>query len=137
MTAFEIPWHPSVRTLRQFGGLWLVATGLLAWRFGVTFNTIVPLAIAAVAAAIGVSGLLWPCTIRPLFVALMVLTAPIGWAVSNVLLTIVFLGLFTPMGLVFRILGRDAMKRGFDTESETYWQPKVMPADPARYLRAF
>lgn len=137
MAAFDIPWHPSARTLRQFSGLWLTATGLLAWRFGVTPSTLIQFAIAAVAVGIGVSGLLWPWTVRPLFVALMVLTAPIGWAVSHVLLGIVFFGLFTPIGLVFRILGRDALQRSFEADAETYWQPKLMPTDSARYLRTF
>ena len=137
MVGFEIPWRPSTRILRQFSGLWLAATGLMAWRFGVTFSANIPLAIAAIAACIGVSGLLWPWTVRPLFVTLMVVTAPIGWAVSHVLLGIIFFGLFTPIGLVFRILRRDVLQRSFEADAETYWQPKLMPTDSARYLRTF
>ncbi len=137
MTAFDIPWRPSDRTLRQFSGLWLVATSLLALSFGVASSTIASVAITAVGAAIGIGGLLRPRTIRPLFVALMVLTAPIGWAVSQVFLAVVFFGAFTPVAMVFRLLGRDALKREFDADAETYWEPKDMPADPARYLRTF
>ena len=40
----------------------------------------------------------------------MVLAFPIGWTVSLVLLGLVYYGLFTPIGLVFRLVGRDALQ---------------------------
>ncbi len=93
--------------------------------------------ITAIGGCIGIAGLLQPWTIRPLFVGLMVLTAPIGWAVSQVFLAVVFFGVFTPIAMVFRLLGRDALKRDFEADAETYWELKVMPADPVRYFRTF
>ena len=94
--------------IATFQRLWLVATGLLAWSFDVVSGTSASYTIiTAIGGCIGVAGLLLPWTIRPLFVGLMVLTAPIGWAVSQVFLAVVFFGVFTPIAMVFRLLGRD------------------------------
>ena len=41
----------------------------------------------------------------------MVLAFPIGWTVSQVMLAMMFFGLFTPIGLVFRLIGRDPLHR--------------------------
>ena len=137
MSAFAIPWHPSARTLRQFAGLWLVCVGLLAWRCGLGSGHVAGLALGALALGAGVSGLLRPAWVRPLFVALTVATLPLGWAVSNLLLLIVFFGLFTPIGLSFRLLGRDVLERRFRPDRDSYWEPKAQPADLARYFRPF
>jgi hypothetical protein len=137
MTAFDIPWRPAARTLRQFAVLWLLCVGLLAWRFGVAQGQAPGVVLAALAVGVGVIGWRWPAAVRPLFVALIVLTLPIGWAVSNLLLIVVFYGLFTPIALLFRLLGRDALERRFYPDRDTYWEPKVVTSDPARYFRPF
>jgi hypothetical protein len=125
----EIPWRPTARTLRQFAALWLVFAGLLGWRVGGA-------PLAALAVAVGVAGLLRPALVRPLFVGLMVVTAPVGWLVSRLLLALLFYGLFTPVGVLFRLLGRDALElRRPDRPS--YWAPKATPSDPRRYLQPF
>jgi hypothetical protein len=137
MPAFAVPWHPSARTLRQFAVLWFVCVGLLAWRLGLASAQPPGVSLAALAVGVGIGGWLWPAMVRPLFVALTVLTLPIGWAVSTLLLVVLFYGLFTPIALLFRLLGRDAMARRFQPDRESYWEPKIIPSDPARYFRPF
>jgi hypothetical protein len=133
MSAFAIPWHPSARTLRQFAGLWLICIGLMAWRLGHTGGAF----LAVLAVSFGVAGLVRPVCVRPLFVALTVLTLPVGWVVSNVLLVVVFYGVLTPIGFLFRLQGRDVLDRRFRPDRESYWEPKAQPADLARYFRSF
>src|SRR5262245_22902840 len=110
MSAFVIPWHPNARTLRQFARLWLICVGLIAWRCGLASGHGAGVVLGALALGVGVAGLIQPACVRPLFVALTVLTLPLGWAVSNFLLAVVFFGLFTPIGLIFRLLGRDVLE---------------------------
>lgn len=43
----------------------------------------------------------------------------LGWINTRILLGIVFYGLVTPIGLVFRLMGKDTMRKRFD-ESSTY-----------------
>ena len=67
----------------------------------------------------------------------MVLAFPIGWTVSQVMLAVMFFGLFTPIGLVFRLLGRDPLHRTRRPGLESYWAPKPAPADLRRYFKQF
>ena len=44
----------------------------------------------------------------------------LAWINTRILLSVVFFGMVTPMGLVMRWLGRDPMRRGFDRGAATY-----------------
>lgn len=48
--------------------------------------------------------------LRPIYVAWMVAAFPIGWTISLVVMAAMFYGLFTPIGLFFRLIGRDSME---------------------------
>ena len=78
-----------------------------------------------------------PAANRPLYVLLVVLTFPIGWVVSHVVFAAVFLGIITPVGLVFRVIGRDVLERRFDAEARSYWRPRPRRTDVRRYFRQF
>ena len=134
----DIPFHPSRATLRQFAGLWLVFFGGLAlWQGLVRGQTGLATLWAVLALTIGPLGLIRPGWIRPIYVGWMVLAFPIGWTVSQVMLALMFYGLFTPIGLLFRLLGRDALHRTRRPEVESYWTPKPAPAGPKSYFRQF
>jgi hypothetical protein len=67
----------------------------------------------------------------------MIAVFPIGWTVSQVLLALLFFGVFTPLGLLFRALSRDALRRRRVTGLESYWQPKPPPAGLPSYCRQY
>jgi hypothetical protein len=48
-----------------------------------------------------------------------------------------FFGLFTPIGLTFRLLGRDTLRRARRPELESYWEPKPASTDLRRYFKQF
>lgn len=134
----DIPFDPPRATLRQFAGLWLVFFGGLAlWQGLVRAQTGLATICAALALTIGPIGLIRPGWIRPIYVGWMVLAFPIGWTVSQVMLALMFYGLFTPIGLVFRLVGRDALHRARRPGVESYWTPKPAPAGPRSYFRQF
>jgi hypothetical protein len=88
---------------------------------------------------VGPIGLTRPEWVRPIFVAWMALAFPIGWTVSRAVLALVYYGLFTPLGLVFRLLGRDPLRRTRTPASglSSYWSRKPGVSDPVRYLQQF
>jgi hypothetical protein len=131
----DIPRHPTTRTLRGFAGIWLGwfgGLGAAAWFARGDHAT--ALVLWVVAAAVGPLGLIAPALVRPVFVGAMVVTFPIGWVVSHVLLGAVFYCLFTPLGVLFRWAGRDplGLRR---IQAESYWQPKPPPPDLRSYFR--
>jgi hypothetical protein len=134
----DIQFRPPDRTLRQFAGLWLACFGgLAAWEWFGPGHSTRAIVLAVLALTVGPLGLAWPRAIRPVYVAWMVLAFPIGWTVSQLVLAAMYYGLFTPIGLVFRILGRDPMQRALRPGADSYWAPKATPADPRRYFKQF
>src|SRR5208283_2602139 len=108
----DIQFHPPSKTLRQFACMWLACFGgLAAWEGIVREHTNLAAALAVLALTVGPVGMIWPQTLRPIYVAWMVLAFPIGWTISQIILALLFYGLFTPIGLIFRIIGRDPLHR--------------------------
>jgi hypothetical protein len=62
-----------------------------------------------------------PKVLRPLFVLLMVVAFPVGFVISNVILALLFYAVFTPLALLFKVIGRDALNRKIDPNAASYW----------------
>jgi hypothetical protein len=134
----DISFAPSSRVLRQFAGLWLmVLSSLACWHGLVRDRPVLALILAGMAMAVGLPGLVKPQAIRWVFVAAQVITMPIGWVVSHVALAVLFYGMFTPLALIFRLMGRDALRLRWQSEQATYWTPKPAAADARSYFRQF
>ena len=132
----DAPVSTSNKTLRQFAGLCLLIFGGLAgWEYFGRHQQSLALLFAGLAIVLGCGGLVWPRGIRPVFVTAMALTMPIGWVVSRLLLGVLFYGLFTPVGFVFKLIGRDALTRRYTPERASYWEPKQGATDIRSYLR--
>jgi hypothetical protein len=134
----DISFDPTPKALRQFAGAWLVF--LLA---AGTHQSLVRghrqlgLAMVVLAVVVGVLGLIRPSAIRWLFIGLMVLAFPIGWVVTQVMLALMFYGVITPVAALFRLKGRDPLRRRLDAEKASYWMDKETPEDPRTYFRQY
>lgn len=138
MTWSEISFAPRARTLRQFAGLWLLFFAGLAVARGLRAGlTPAVLGLAALALAVGPLGLWRPALVRPVYVAATVLTFPLGWLTSRLLLAALYYGVFTPLGLVLRLTGRDALRLRPCPQQASYWAEKPAPQDVSRYFRQF
>ena len=143
MAAIQIDWNPSPRMLRQFGVIGLIAFSafsLLAyfevWKFAIlpvrTYYVLGPLAAyCAVFASIA------PSFLKPLYLGMSIAGYPIGFVISHLVLFIVYYLIFTPVGLVFKLIGRDALKRSFAPGAGSYWVRRAPPASLKRYFRQF
>jgi hypothetical protein len=45
--------------------------------------------------------------------------------------------ILTPVGLFFKLTGRDILARKFKADSATYWTPHKQNKDPQRYFHQF
>ncbi len=137
MTFSDINFSPQRRILRQFAATWLVVfTALACWHGLYHQRTVTGGVLATLALAVGPLGLWRPFAVRPVFVAAMLLTFPIGWLVSRVMLAAIYYGVFTPVALAFRLWGRDALRLRPRRDLPTYWLPKPR-AKAASYFRQF
>lgn len=133
MKLLEINLRPTDRQLRQFGAICLFALPLFGWLWGGSWPTIMWLAIAG--GAMAVAGLIVPAALKPIFLVLTIVTFPIGLVVSEVVLAVVYFGVFLPVALIFRLLGRDALQLNRGRQQSTYWQLKKQASGVASYYR--
>jgi hypothetical protein len=134
----DIQFDPPSKMLRQFAGAWLVFfLAVAAWQGLGRGHPQVGLVLATLAVVVGVLGLLKPAAVRLVYVLWMVLAFPIGWLISLLALGLVFYGIFTPVGLFFRLKGRDLMHRRRASDRPTYWSPKPTPPDVRSYFHPF
>jgi len=138
MRGSDIQWHPPNRVLRQFAVAWLLVLGSCGgYQWLARGHTAIGLTLVSGALIIGGAGWIVPAAIRWLFVACTLAAFPIGWAVSQVLLLIMFYGIITPVALLFRVRGRDLLCRKPTPERQSLWQSKTLPGDVRRYLRQY
>ena len=130
-----IQWNPSTKQLRQFAGIWFPAfCGLVGWSIGHKTGHWSEVEIGWVLAGLlSVGGLVLPALIRPIFVGLILLTFPIGWVVSHLLLGLIFYGVVTPIGLILRISGHDPLQLK-KPSGNSVWKTSVGKTDATRYL---
>ena len=131
-----IQWNPSTKQLRQFAGIWFPAfCGLVGWSIGHKTGHWSEVEIGWVLAGLlSVGGLVLPALIRPIFVGLILLTFPIGWVVSHLLLGLIFYGVVAPIGLILRMSGHDPLQLK-KPGGNTVWKTSVGKTDATRYLR--
>ncbi len=141
MALVRINWEPEDRQLRQFGQLCLVLFPLLAWSG--TAHASMPIrqgwtvALAMVGALLAVVGTVCPQRLRLLYLGLCLAVHPLGVLTSEIILLLLFYGVFTPLAVLFRVLGRDALQRQFDPQAQTYWEPRQGVTSPSRYFRQY
>ena len=134
----DIQFKPTARVLRQFAAAWLVF--LLAWaahQWLARGHHQTALVLGALAVVVGSAGLALPATIRWLYVGCMIAAFPIGWILSLVMLAVLFYAVITPVALLFRLRGRDALRRAPAREAASYWTAKSQPEDVRRYFRQY
>jgi hypothetical protein len=72
-------------------------------------------------------GILKPVWLRPLNKCWTKLGLLMGRIVSPVITAVLFYAVVTPTGLLFRILGKDPLRRSPDPEAQSYWIDRQPP----------
>ena len=132
----SIQWNPERKQLRQFAGIWFPAfCALVGWSIARKTGHWHDVEMGwIVAGVVSILGLVFPPIIRPVFVGLILLTYPIGWVVSHLLLGAIFYGVVTPIGISLRLAGHDPLQLKAPL-GNSLWKSSVGKTDPAGYLR--
>jgi hypothetical protein len=138
MSLIVVNKNPSPRELRWFG-LIVVAfgglvSGLLHAKFRWPVAAWVPLGFAAALAAVYYA---LPATRRSIYIAWMYAFLPLGMVMSFLLLAAIYFLIFTPLGLLMRLVGRARVPRQFDPKATTYWVQRPPARPPESYFRQF
>ena len=139
MSLVSVNWNPGRKDLNRFR-LTAVCAGVLIAALLYTLKHVDPrwcLAIAAAGAGIGLTGFVSLKLTRTVYVVMIAVTLPIGFIVSLILMGVFYFGLITPLGLVFRLIGRDVLARRFDRNARTYWISHQQTTRAERYFQQF
>lgn len=91
-----------------------------------------------IGAGLIVLGTILPVLARPIYIGWMAFAFTLGAFMTRVLLTVFYFIVLTPVGLFFRLIGRDALNRKPDRDASTYWIEKEYPiTDRSRYENFF
>jgi len=140
----QIHWQPTTQQLRQFGLAAMVALPLAGWLFsgrpslpgawsGPQQGVVIGLALAG--GMLGLAGLLRPRMLRPVYLVATLLAFPIGLVLGELVMLALYLLVFAPVAMLFRILRRDALQRRLDRDARSYWVLRPEPRDVRSYFR--
>jgi len=106
---------------RKFGiglSIILIILGTIQWIVG---NSLFPM-VYLTAGIVFVSRLLFPVILKPLFIIFSYIGFALGCVMTRVILSAFFYLVFTPIGLLSRLVGKRYLQMGFRTDETTYWK---------------
>ena len=139
MSLVEINWHPDNKQLRAFGIIALIASMAIGLLFYLLkgLSPLWLLVIFAAGCAVFLISRISVTLTRVIYIGLTAITLPIGLVVSFILLAVFYFLLITPLGLLFRLMGRDTLNRKFERTTKSYWVPYEPPDSLDRYFQQF
>ncbi len=143
MSLVKLNWKPSPKELRQFGaifgiGFLLIGLAKYFWIWNRLFERDEKLGTILIltGVVVGAIGLTGTKLALPFYWFWIGIAFILGNIMSRIVITLIYYGVITPMGLVARLSGRDKLqlkKRAV----QSYWQDISLPSDPEKYKRQF
>jgi hypothetical protein len=125
----DINWSPERTELRKFAWSLIIGFPCLALVFFLAKwikTHEVPaldffLKLGGIGAAIGIVCLAVPLIARPLYYIWYGIAGVMGLIMGNLIFCVMFYLLFTPIGLVMKLMGRDALNLKWQRTSASHW----------------
>jgi len=139
MSLIEIDWNPKSKQLQNFGKIALAATFIISFLLyllkGVAIQWVLIICAFGLITFI-ISKISLKLT-KMIYLGMILLTMPIGWVVSFTVLAVFYFLLLAPLGLIFRLIGRDPLYRKFDPTAKSYWMSRRSPKGLEQYFHQF
>ena len=116
----------------MFAIVFAVITGIVWFVTGA-----VNFVLVGISAGFAAAALVWPTILLPLNRLWQRFAVGVGFVTNHLILGLVLYGMITPVGLFFRLTGRDAMNRSFEPEAQTYFVDARPPRSKESYFRQF
>jgi hypothetical protein len=139
MALISLNLKPSDKQLRSFALIAMLMCSiiglLLVWTAGLPLTGFLVFCIVGV--AIFVMSRISLKLVRPIYMGLIIITFPIGWIVSHIMMGLFYYVVIGGVGFVFKLLKRDPLHRAFDPQAESYWVAYKHKRTPKDYFRQF
>ena len=139
MSLIEIDWNPKSKQLQNFGKIALAATFIISFLLyllkGVAIQWVLIICAFGLITFI-ISKISLKLT-KMIYLGMILLTMPIGCVVSFIVLAAFYFLLLAPLGLFFRLIGRDPLNRKFEPTAKSYWMTRRPPKGLEQYFHQF
>jgi len=75
-----------------------------------------------------VTGIVIPFTLKPIYWVWMVFSTILGWFMTRVILSLLFYVVFTPIGLIARLFGKQFLDLKQNHSQQSYWNIRTVEA---------
>jgi hypothetical protein len=139
MALVSLNLSPSEKQLKDFGLIALIMCAviglLLAWLGKIPAKGV--LIFCLIGVSLYALSRISAGLIKPIYLGMMLLTFPIGWVISHLVMVLFYYGIITPVALFFRLLKRDPLCRRYEPDANTYWLRHKQKRFAKDYFRQF
>jgi hypothetical protein len=139
----EVNWNPGLAEKRKFAmsliiGFPAVAVVflLIGWLVKHQWKPFF-MWLGVVGLAVGILLWLLPAIAKPFYRVWYFAGCCVGIVMGNLLLSVFYYLVLTPLGLLLRAAGHRPVTKGFDKSRPTYWRDARKELDASRYFRQF
>jgi len=129
----------SEKQLRDFGDIALCMCNfiglMMIWLKGLSMKAFIGFCITGM--VIYLLSRISTRLVRPVYMAMTVVTFPIGWLVSHVVMALFYYVIISGVGLVFKLLKRDPLHRSCNPKADSYWLPYQHKSSTKDYFHQF
>lgn len=98
----------------------------------------IPAPIILISGGFFLSAFLLPAVLKPVYIFWMKLAFVLSWINTRLILIIMFYLVFTPIGLIIKLLKVDLLDKKIDKKKDSYWLKKEKVVfNPLNYERQF
>ena len=122
------------KNFRDFG--WIVGSVLLAIGLYPLYKEMIPhWWLVGIALGLLTTSFIYPPLLEPFYRLWMKFGKTLGWLNTRILLAIIFYGIFTPLGLFMRLLGKDPLQKKPNVKETTSWREyqSINPIELMKY----
>ena len=109
------------KELRKFGLILAIILSLIGTINLYKKNITIAVILYCLCLSVLIFAIIKPEYLKPIHRAMLFVSHKIGWVNTRLLLGIIYYLVFTPIGMVMRILGRDLLDRKYDRQKNSYW----------------
>lgn len=113
----------SKKSLRKFGiviGIILITVVIIFLWNSVSWRVL----LLTLGGILLLNGIFIPNSLKDIYKIWMGFAFALGWVVSRIILTILFVFILTPIGLLAKIFGKEFIDLNFNKKNNSYWIPK-------------
>lgn len=122
--------------LRKFGitiGVILtIIAGFLFWKDNESFQILLIIGVV-----LSVLGIVVPILLKPIYWVWMIFATILGWFMTRVILSLLFYVIFTPIGFIPRLFGKQFIELKWDKTNSTYLNYRLDIPEKDNYEKQF